>query len=130
MPNPPPGDIPDPGTESTSLNVSCTGRQVVYSRGSPGAPVAKTPLTYCRGPSSIPGQGTSSHMPQLRVHVLQLKIPHAATKTQHSQINNCFFFFKELIATITLSLNVGITLVSARYVLSKRYGGLSSLNKG
>ena len=30
------------------------------------------------GPGSIPGQGTRSHMPQL-------KIPHAATKTQHNQ---------------------------------------------
>ena len=35
----------------------------------------------------IPGPGTRSHMPQLRVHVLQLKILHAATKTWHSQIN-------------------------------------------
>ncbi|TEA37484.1 hypothetical protein DBR06_SOUSAS8810006, partial [Sousa chinensis] len=32
------------------------------------------------GPGSIPGQGTRSHMPQLRVLMLQLKIPHAATK--------------------------------------------------
>ena len=32
------------------------------------------------GLGSIPGQGTRSHM-------LQLKVPHAATKTQHSQIN-------------------------------------------
>ena len=29
-------------------------------------------------------------MPQLRVCVLQLKIPKDTTKTQHSQINNCF----------------------------------------
>ena len=29
-------------------------------------------------PGSIPGQGTRSHM-------LQLKIPHAATKTQHRE---------------------------------------------
>ena len=29
------------------------------------------------GLGSIPGQGTSAHTPQLRVHVLQLKIPHA-----------------------------------------------------
>ncbi|TEA34510.1 hypothetical protein DBR06_SOUSAS10710064, partial [Sousa chinensis] len=36
------------------------------------------------GLGSIPGQGTGSHMPQLRVHMLQLKIPHAATKTQCS----------------------------------------------
>ena len=37
------------------------------------------------GLGSIPGQGTSSHMPQLRVHMLQLKILRAATKT--NQIN-------------------------------------------
>ncbi|TEA39003.1 hypothetical protein DBR06_SOUSAS1710095, partial [Sousa chinensis] len=30
------------------------------------------------GPGSISGQGTRSHMPQLRVCMLQLKIPHAA----------------------------------------------------
>ena len=34
-------------------------------------------------PGLIPGQGTRSRMPQL-------KIPHAATKTQHSQINKYF----------------------------------------
>ena len=57
------------------------------------------------GPGSIPGQGTRSHMPLLRVRMLQLKkkriphattkkiphaamkIPRAATKTLHSQIN-------------------------------------------
>ncbi|TEA22649.1 hypothetical protein DBR06_SOUSAS14710042, partial [Sousa chinensis] len=32
------------------------------------------------GPGAIPGQGTRSHMLQLRVHVPQLKLPHAATK--------------------------------------------------
>ena len=32
------------------------------------------------GPGSIPGQGTRSHMLQLRVHMLQLKILHATTK--------------------------------------------------
>ncbi|TEA36668.1 hypothetical protein DBR06_SOUSAS310070, partial [Sousa chinensis] len=30
------------------------------------------------GPGSIPGQGTRSHMLQLRVHMLQLKFLHAA----------------------------------------------------
>ena len=34
------------------------------------------------GPGSVPGQGTTSHMPQLRSKIL-----HAATKNQHSQIN-------------------------------------------
>ena len=38
-------------------------------------------------PGSIPGQGTRSHMLQLRVPMLQLKILGAATKTKHSQIN-------------------------------------------
>ena len=33
------------------------------------------------GLNSIPGQGTRSHMPQI-------KIPHATTNTQHSQIDN------------------------------------------
>ena len=32
------------------------------------------------GPGSIPGQGARSHMPQVRVCMLQLKILHAATK--------------------------------------------------
>ena len=40
-----------------------------------------------RGPGLIPGQGTRSHMPQLRVCMMQLKILLAITKTWHSQIN-------------------------------------------
>ena len=39
------------------------------------------------GWGSIPGQGTRSHMPQLRVCILQLKILSAATETWCSQIN-------------------------------------------
>ena len=45
-----------------------------------GGPVAKTPHSNGGGPGSTLGQGTRTHMPQL-------KIAHAATKTQHSQIN-------------------------------------------
>ena len=41
----------------------------------------------------IPGQRTRSHMLQLRVHMQQLKILHAATKTHRNQINK--FFFKK-----------------------------------
>ena len=38
-----------------------------------------------------PGQETRSHMQQPGVHMPQLKdILHAATKTQHSQINSFF----------------------------------------
>ena len=36
------------------------------------------------GPGSIPSQGTRSHMWQLRVHMLQLKITQAATKDSTS----------------------------------------------
>ena len=42
------------------------------------------------GLGSIPGQGTRSHMPQLRVHKPQPKVLHATTKTWHSQINEYF----------------------------------------
>ena len=41
------------------------------------------------GPSLIPWQGTGAHVLPLRVHMPQLKIPCAATKTQCSQINKC-----------------------------------------
>ena len=34
----------------------------------------------------IPSQGSRSHMPQPGIHMLQLKVPRATTKTRHSQI--------------------------------------------
>ena len=50
--------------------------------------MAKIPCYQSRGPGfHRPGQGTSSHMPQLRVHVSQPKIRNAATKIGHSQEN-------------------------------------------
>ena len=43
-------------------------------RDFPSGPVAKTPNSQCGGGSgSIPGQATRLHMPQIRVHILQLK---------------------------------------------------------
>lgn len=61
----------------------------------PGGQAAKTPHVQCRGVCSISGQGSRSHM-------LQLKISHAATKSQHSQINKelqedleIMYFFKK-----------------------------------
>ena len=42
------------------------------------------------GMGSIPGQGTRSHMLPLRVHMPQLKILHATTKTRYRQINKYF----------------------------------------
>ena len=53
----------------------------------PGGPVAKTPHSQCRGGlGSIPGQGTRSQVPQLRVHMPPLNILSTITKTRHSQI--------------------------------------------
>ena len=47
----------------------------------PSGPVAKRLWTpSARGPGSILGQGTRSQMGQLRVHMPQLKIPHAELK--------------------------------------------------
>ena len=53
--------------------------KIQFSRDFPGCLVAKTPSSWFGGLGSIPGQGTSSH-------ISQLKILHAATKTHHSQI--------------------------------------------
>ena len=43
-----------------------------------------------RGLGLIPGQETRSHTLQLRVCMLQLKIPRDATNSQHSQIYKYF----------------------------------------
>ena len=58
------------------------GRHTVYDSGResgdfPGGAVAETLHLQCGGLGSVPGQGTRAHMPQLRVHMLQLKISHA-----------------------------------------------------
>ena len=37
-----------------------------WRRNFSGSPVARTPHCQFRGPGSIPGKGTRSHMPQLR----------------------------------------------------------------
>ena len=41
-----------------------------------------------QGPDSIPGQETRSYVPQLRVHMLQLKILHDKTKTDDPKYHN------------------------------------------
>lgn len=53
---------------------------ITYASGDfPCSPVAKTPAPHAGSPGWVPGWGT-------RAHILQLKIPHIATKTRHSQI--------------------------------------------
>ena len=66
------------------------GTSGILGEGLPCGPVAKTVFSQCGGSDSTPGQGTRSHMLQLRVFIPQLKILHAATKTPHSQINKYF----------------------------------------
>ena len=62
-------------------------------RDFPGGSVTKGPCSQCRGLGLIHGQETGSHMPQIRICLLQLrvqmpqlKITYATTMTQHSQI--------------------------------------------
>ena len=47
---------------------------------------AKTPRSQCRGQCLIPGQGTRSHLLQLRVRMPQLNILLATINTRRSQI--------------------------------------------
>ena len=63
-----------------SGEVVITAISKIVLKGLPGGPVAKTRCSQCRRPGSILEQGTRSHMLQLRVHMLQLKILHATTK--------------------------------------------------
>ena len=59
------------------------GQKLLYKplREFPSGPMAKTLCSRCSDLGSIPGQGTRSHMLQLRVHMPQPKILSAATKT-------------------------------------------------
>ena len=51
-----------------------TAGQDGQSRNFPGSPVAWTPHSQRRGPGSIPGQGTRSPMPQLKILCASMKI--------------------------------------------------------
>ena len=67
------------------------------------------------GPGSTPAQGIKSHMPQLRVRMLRVKIGRAKTKTQHNQINK-YFFKKESIRGCCWGFQ-GDTISSEQYLL-------------
>ena len=58
-----------------------------YTGDFPGGPLVKIPRSQCRGPGLIPGQGTRSLMPQLKIPHVATTIPRAATKTRCRQIN-------------------------------------------
>ena len=54
----------------------------------PGSPVLGLWAPIAVGLGLIPDQGTRSCKPQLRIYMLQLKIPHAITKTENPTCRN------------------------------------------
>lgn len=54
----------------------------------PGSPVLGLRAPSAAGLGSIPDRGTRSCKPQLRIYMLQLKIPHALTKTESPTCRN------------------------------------------
>ena len=70
-------------------------------------------LCYVGAPGWVPGQGTRSHIPQLRVCILQQrsKIPHDATKTWYSQINKYIHIFFKVLSGMWRNWNTHILLV-------------------
>ena len=76
------------------------------------------------GLGSIPGQGTRSHVPQLKIphaatknlHVITKECPNATTKTRHSQINK-----KTLnVHSIFVIVMINLTKLTAFKSLCKR----------
>ena len=89
----------------------------------PGGPVAKIPSSQGGGPGSIPGRGTRSHMPQLRVHMLQRRHNTAKitkTKTQHIACTFSYNFprwaWSELLAPQGVLLHVWLLLLNVMFV--------------
>ena len=61
----------------------------MYDQGDfPGGPVAKTPWSQYRGSGSISGQGSRSHMLQLRVPVVYATRSHVPYEDRQSQCRN------------------------------------------
>ena len=56
---------------------------------------AVAPCFQCRGPGSIPGQGTRAHLRHPRICTLQLKILLATAKTRHRQTNKSWAYFQK-----------------------------------
>ena len=71
-------------TSSPLLAMACTTSKCATSETSLVVRWLRLHSPNARGRGSISGQGTKSHMPQLRVHMLQLKILHSTTKTRSS----------------------------------------------
>ena len=103
---------------STSLrnNITSTGTSLVVQWLRSQAPKAG-------GPGSIPGRGTRSHMPQLRVHVLQRRHNTAKitkTKTQHIACTFSYNFprwaWSELLAPQGVLLHVWLLLLNVMFV--------------
>ena len=81
----------------------------------PGGSVAKSLHSQSGGLSVIPGQGTRSHMPELRVCMLQLKILHAKMKNKAKQ-NKKNAGIKEDQRSHVLQLRPGATKYMYKYM--------------
>ena len=58
-----------------AINFNFPPSSKILKQDFPSGPVVKTLHFQCRGQASTPGQGTRSHILQLRVHMPKLKIP-------------------------------------------------------
>ena len=71
---------------SIITKISSLGEYLMISKNFLGTSLVAQWLRFhvpsAGSPGSIPGQGTRSHMPQLRVHTLQLKILHIPMKIE------------------------------------------------
>ena len=79
-------------------------------------------LYTLRGPGSIPDQGT-------RPHMLQLKDPVCAMKTQHSHINKFKkkFFFKNVVLTLEKEMATHSRILTWKIPWTEEPGGLQSM---
>ena len=73
--------------QASSLNVFTKKGVGKCLWGLPSCPVAKSGTHSAGGLGLLPGQGTRSRMPQLKVPHATIKIPYAATRIQCNQIN-------------------------------------------
>ena len=63
--------------------------KIMWEWDFPGGPAAKIPCSQCKRPrDSIPGQGTRSHMLQLKSLNGASKIPHAIAKIREPICHN------------------------------------------
>ena len=83
-----------------------------HSQDSPGSPGAKTLPSQGRGPRFETWSG--NQIPYATtVFIPQIKIPHAAAKTQGSQINQCMYTVIKILNSILSMCDIGVYIGGA-----------------